>query len=288
MMMEQTKKVLVTGITGNVGSEVARFLKEADYPFKAGVRNIEKAKKALGEDLDYVTFDLEDESTFEEALKDVDKVFLIRPPAISDPEKMVPFINKTQEMKIEQLVFLSLMGIERNPIPPHYKIEKYILKSGIPYTFLRPSFFMQNLDTTHRDDIKERNEIFIPAGNAKVSFIDARDIGAVGAKTLIEKGHENKSYTLTGSEALDYYEVAKIFSKVLGREIKYTNPPSLKFRKVMIERGVPKEFANVMVGLYFSTKMGMGKKVTAELETLLGRKAISVEQYVKDYVSLWQ
>ena len=142
---------------------------------------------------------------------------------------------------------------------------------------------MQNLNTTHCYDIKERNDIFIPCGKAKISFIDTRDIGEAGAKVLMESGHENKGYTLTGGEAINYYEVAEIFSDILERKIKYTNPSPLKFRKVMIDRGIKKEFVNVMVALYMTTRMGMAKQVTNEFERLLGRKPTNVRKYVEDY-----
>jgi len=281
-------KILITGITGNVGSEVLKHLQKKGVNVKAGVRSIEKAKEIFGNSIDYARFDFEDLSTFDEALDGVSKLFLVRPPAISDTKKYIePFIEKAKMKKVNHIVFLSLMGIEHNLIPPHYKIEKYIKKSKIPYTFLRPSFFMQNLDTTHRYDIKERNEIYIPSGKAKVSFIDVRDIGEIGAKVLIEDGHENKAYTLTGNQALDYYEVSEIFSNVLGRKIVYTNPSSLKFRKEMINRGIQSNFVNVMVGLYMSTKLGMGKKVTGEFKQLIGREPITINQYVKDYKSSW-
>lgn len=282
-------KILVTGFTGNVGSFVGKYLKEKGINFKAAVRNVEKAIERYGSDIEYVEFDFEKSSTFDKALEDVDKIFLMRPPAVSDATKYVkPFIEKAKEKGIKQIVFISLMGIEHNPLPPHYKIEKFIVESGIPYTFLRPSFFMQNLGTTHRFDIKENKDLFIPAGKSKSSFIDTRDIGEAAAKVLIEDNHLNKAYTLTGPEALDYYEVAEIFSKALGKKIIYSNPSPLRFRKVMITRGIDKTFANVMVGLYMSTKMGMAKKVTSELEKLLGRKPTSVEKYIQDYIDCWK
>ncbi len=281
--------ILITGITGNVGSDVANHLLKLKVPFKAGVRDIQKARKALGSEIEFVEFDFEAPETYDYALKDVNKIFLMRPPALADVEKQIkPFIDFAALKGIEQIVFLSLMGIEKNPIPPHYKIEKLILKSGISYTFLRPSFFMQNLNTTHCFDIKERNDIFIPCGKAKVSFIDTRDIGEVGAIALLEDKHKNKAYTLTGGEALDYYQVADSFTAILGRKITYSNPSPLKFRKTMIQRGIKKEFANVMVMLYITTRLGMAKSVTNDLEMILNRKPASIEQYIRDYYDCWK
>ncbi|MBU9713628.1 NmrA family NAD(P)-binding protein [Evansella tamaricis] len=119
------------------------------------------------------------------------------------------------------MVFVSLMGVEKPPIVPHRKIEDMIRDLGIGYTFLRPSFFMQNLNTTHREDIAIRNELYMPVGRAKTSFIDTRDIASVAATCLIEKGYLNKFYTLTGAKAIDYEEVGEILSNTLGRKIEY-------------------------------------------------------------------
>lgn len=282
-----TEAVLVTGITGNVGSIVAKHLKAAKVPVRAGVRNLQKTQSTYGNEYQYAEFDFEKPQTYPQAFQNVNKVFLVRPPAIADPKKITPLVDFARAAGIKQITFLSLMGIERNPLPPHYKIEKYIKASGVPYTFLRPSFFMQNLDTTHLYDIRENNQIFIPAGKAKVSFIDTRDIGEAAAISLSQAGHINKAYTLTGGELLDYYQVAEIFSRVLGRSIEYTSPSPLKFRRVMLERGLEPQFVNVMVVLYLTTRMGMAKKITPDLTRLLGRKAGTVEQYIRDYAHCW-
>lgn len=95
------------------------------------------------------------------------------------------------------------------------------MATDMEYTLLRASFFMQNLLEVHRPDIVEHGEIFVPAGNGKTSFVDARDIGEAAAIVLTESGHVNQAYDLTGPEALDYGEVATIFSDVLGRSITY-------------------------------------------------------------------
>lgn len=281
-------KILITGMTGNVGSEVAHSLYNKGIPFEAGVRNLEKAKQEFGSHYEYVEFDFLNPLTFVKAFENITSLFLVRPPALGDFQQIKPVIDFAVDSGVKRIVFLSLMGIERNPIPPHYKIEKYIRSLNISYTFLRPGFFMQNLNQAHCQDIKDHNDIYIPAGHAKVSFIDARDIGEIAAKTLSEPGHENKSYTLTGKEALRYNQVAAIFSYVLKREVTYSNPSPLRFRKTMIDRGVDKKFVNVMVGLYLTTRMGMAKAVTPDTEVLLGRSPRTVTEYVRDYSQHWE
>jgi uncharacterized protein YbjT (DUF2867 family) len=200
---------------------------------------------------------------------------------------MFPAIDAAKQAGVKQVVFLSLIGIENAKFVPHYKVEQYLTACGFNTTFLRCSFFMQNLNTVHRQEIRERNEIFVPVGNAKTSFIDARDIGAVTATVLTQAGHKNKNYDLTGSEALDYWQASSIMSDVLGKEITYRNPNPLQFFIETMRRGTPFAFAVVMMGLYTSTRFGMAEPVTDEVENLIGRKPITFQQYVMDYKESW-
>jgi uncharacterized protein YbjT (DUF2867 family) len=280
-------KILLTGISGNVGSAVVTYLKSESINFIAGARNIEKSRQQ-DDSIEYIYFDFEVGETYETALQGVKKVFLVRPPQLTDVKGIfIPFIQKCKEAGVEQIVFLSLLGAEKNPFPPHHKIEKAILASGIPYTFIRPSFFMQNLSTTHAKDIKEGNDLFIPSGKAKISFIDTRDIGEIIGRSLSEKGHENKAYSITGSEAITYFQVSDSMTRILGRKITYSNPPLFKFRKDMIARGVKKEFATVMMVLYLTTKLGMANHVTDTAEIILKRKPKTIEEFIKDHVGVW-
>ena len=127
----------------------------------------------------------------------------------------------------------------------------------------------------------------MPVGNAKTSFIDVRDIGAVAALALTEGGHEGINYDLTGGKALDYWEATKVMSEVLRREIVYRNPNPLHFFIEAIRRGTPFTFALVMMGLYTSTRFGMADRVTNEVERLTGKKPITFRQYVQDYRETW-
>lgn len=162
-----------------------------------------------------------------------------------------------------------------------------IKKLDIPYVFLRPSFFMQNLNTNHREEIKERNELYIPAGSSKTSFIDTRDIARTAAISLIDEKYTNTTLTLTGKKAIDYYEVSRILSDVLKKEITYKDPSLYRFRKDRIKRGTSKGFATVMTLLYLMTKLGTAKDVTYDLEKIIGRAPISFKQYAIDHKNYW-
>ncbi|KQL32683.1 NmrA family transcriptional regulator [Bacillus sp. FJAT-25509] len=269
--------ILVTGAKGTVGKEVVRELVKLHANFK-----ISTSKKNTSD----VYLNFEDPKSIRPAFQGITKLFLIRPPHLADKKYFEPVIEIAKEVGIEQIVFLSLLGADKNKVVPHSKIEELIINSGIPYTFLRPSFFMQNLLNQHEEELIKENIIFVPAGKGKTSFIDTRDIGVVAAKALTENGHRFKAYSLTGNEAISYFEVAEILSKHLQKDITYTNPSILTFWRKMRKKGLARDFIIVMIGIYTTAKLGLAKKITTDLEDLLGRESTRFEQFVIDYSDL--
>lgn len=285
-----TNTILVTGATGKVGQEVVRQLvQRGDVQVRAAVTNPAEARAKLGdlaEGVQFTPFDFHDTATHAPALEGVSRLFLMRPPAISNARIFVPILDAAKVAGVEQVVFLSLQGAEKNPVVPHARIEKAIIASDLPYVFLRPSFFMQNLSTTHREEIR-RGEIFVPAGGGKTSFVDVRDIGAIGALALTSSVGERRAHTLTGSEALSYAEVAALLTEVLGKSVRYTRPslPRFIFRKR--REGLPWGFILVMSGIYTTCALGLAAGVSPEIEHLLGRPAITLRQFIEDYRAVW-
>ncbi|MBD2727497.1 SDR family oxidoreductase [Nostoc sp. FACHB-892] len=280
-------KILVTGATGNVGQEVLRLLLSHDCDVCAAVRNPNSAKHLLDSNIKSVPFDFTNPDTFYHAFLQVNKIFLVRPPALANIRlQIAPALDAAKLAGVEHIVFLSILGAERNRFLPHSKIEHYIKQLGIKATFLRCSFFMQNLNTTHREDIKTRGELLLPAGNGKTSFIDIRDIAAVAVRTLIEDGHQSRAYALTGKKALTYYEVADIFTSVLGKPIRY-NPSLVKFVQQMHSSGLSINFILVMVAIYTTARLGLAGNITSDTEQLLNRLPLTMRQYVEDYRHFW-
>lgn len=281
--------ILVTGALGNVGTEVVKALLSKRQMIRAADRETVKLKESFGEAVEAIRFDFTDPQMYEATFRGVQKMFLMRPPQITNIKRdMVPAMDAAKRAGVRHVVFLSLIGIEKAKFVPHYKVEQYLKDIGMQTTFLRCSFFMQNLNTTHRREIKERSEIFVPVGKAKTSFIDVRDIGEVAAVALTEEGHAGTNYDLTGSEGLDYWEAARIMTEVLGRKIVYCNPNPLQFLIGTVRGGIPLRYAIVMLGLYASTRFGMAEPVTNDIERLTGRKPITFRQYVQDYREVWR
>ena len=284
-------KIMVTGALGNVGAYVAKYAIKNGQEVVVADINIEALKKKYEENATAVYFDYTDSKTFDNALKDVDRVFIMRPPHLGKPEDLKPFIEALKRQgKIKLVCFLSLIGIENNPIPPHYKIEKYIEKAGLPFCHIRPSFFMQNFSGVHAFEIKHFDKIVVPVKKALTSFIDAEDIGEITAKVLSEsEKHKNKAYSITGPEALDYYSAAKILTEELGRNIVYANPkPSLSKKYWINIRGLEKGYSTVMGMLYMMTRMGTAKKVTSVFEEVMAKKPQTFREFVKKNLASWQ
>lgn len=284
-------RILITGASGNVGKYVAEYALNNGKDITVAGTRPEVLEKIFGDKANIVYFDFTDKATYKEALMDVECVFIMRPPHLGNPHDLYPFIDALKKLPAIKLVsFLSLIGVENNPIPPHHKIEKYIEKAGLPYCHIRPSFFMQNLSDIHAFEIKHFNRIVIPVKKALTSFIDAEDIGEITAKVLCEPElHQNTGYAITGSEAIDYDEVAHILSEKLERKIEYSNPTPGLAKKYWVDiRGLDKEYASVMSMLYLMTRLGTAQKVTTVYEDVMKKKPKTFSQFVEKNIQSWQ
>ena len=286
-------RILVPGASGNVGKYVVEYALKNGQQVTAAGTHPDTLTKMFGnnENVRVVPFDFMDEKTYAKALQDVQAVFIMRPPHLGNPADLYPFIDTLKNSgKIKLISFLSLIGIEHNPVPPHYKIEKYIEKSGVPYCHIRPSFFMQNLSGVHAFEIKHFNKIVVPVKKALTSFIDAEDIGELIAKVLTNPAkHQNTAYAITGSEAIDYDQVADTLSEVLQRKISYANlAPRLAKKYWITIRGLDKEYATVMGMLYMMTRLGTAKKVTDTFNVIMGKNPRSFATFVKKNAAAWQ
>jgi uncharacterized protein YbjT (DUF2867 family) len=283
-MSTREGRVLVTGATGNVGREVVAELQRRGVALRAAVLN-ERDAARLPVDTPWASLDFAAPETFEAALDGVDRVFLLRPPHMGDAAAFEPFLSAMRGAGVQQVTFLSLLGVEKNPVVPHHAIEKRLRASGLGWTMVRLSFFMQNLTTTHLADLRA-GRIMVPAGNGRTSFIDVRDIGAVAALTLAEDGHLGKAYSISGSEPLTYGECAALLSQASGRRIVYARPSGRAFARHMQSQGFPPDFVRVMRGIYLVCRLHLAGRVTDELSQLLGRPAISFAQYARDHAHL--
>ncbi|WKA57048.1 SDR family oxidoreductase [Planococcus shenhongbingii] len=278
--------VLVTGFTGKVGHEVAKNLKRKGIHIKCAARNVTKASNRYGDAYNFVQLDFADTATFAPALQGIDQIFLMYPPGGN--LRFEKFLEEAKNREIQHITYLSVKDVQFLPFIHHFKNETLIKKQGIPYTFIRAGYFMQNLNDFLCMELKERQRIFVPAGKGKTSFVDVRDLAEITSLSLQDsQQHRNKAYTVTGSEALDFFEVATKMTKILGKPISYTNPSTKEFKEHMLSCGLDKAFINVVIGIHFPTKLGLAKGISADYEKLTGMKPTKIETYIKDYQNAW-
>jgi len=280
------KQILVTGATGNVGFEVIRFL-ENGTPNRivAGVRNIEYAKKKFNNfpNIDYVNFDFEKPETFDIALKNVDTIFLLRPPHIADIEKYFrPLIQKIKEHNVNEIVFLSVQGAEKSKVIPHNKIEKLIQEYDLDYIFLRPSYFMQNLTTNLIEDIRTRRQIILPSGKAKFNWIDIENIGEISAILLNRfSDYKNQIIELTGYENIDFFKVADLINTTTKRPIRFSSVSPFEFYKIKKDQGMINGMILVMTMLHYLPRFQKEPVISDYYERFTGKKPTSLIEFIE-------
>lgn len=274
-------RVLVTGATGRVGSQVAADLGERTATVRVASRRPDEVRDRFG-DAEAVEFDLARPETWGAALDGIDRLFLLFPPG-TGTGPVREFLDAASRVGVAHVVFLSVLGAEKVPVLPHRRLERHLERGAPTYTFLRAAYFMQNLSEIHRPEIVTRDELFVPAGDGKLGFVDARDVAAVAARALTETGHEDRAYDLTGAAALDFTAVAEIFSAVLDRQITYADPSRLAFAHRMTARGVPLSLVAFMLAEYQVARFGLAARTTADVERVLGRPATSMRTFVADY-----
>jgi uncharacterized protein YbjT (DUF2867 family) len=279
--------IFVTGASGNVGREVVRELKKLKIEFRVGVRASDQNTRAVN--TNSVIFDFLDHNTFSTAVEGCKAVFLLRPPAISNTKATLNvFIDVARRSGVKHIVFISVAGAARNRLVPHHAVEQHLIAGPVDWTILRPGFFTQNLGDAYREDICHDNRIFLPAGSARVAFIDARDIAAVAVTALCNPAeHSGKAYKLTGPQALSFAEVAAILSDHLSRAITYRPASILGYMWHLLARRMPITQILVQTILHVGLRFGQAEDVDDTLLYLLKRKPCSVREYVRDHRTLW-
>ena len=289
--------ILVTGATGNIGSEVVRQLSSTTpaVNIKAAVHSTQNKKKVKeeGDRVEVVLIDYNKPETLRQALNQVDKLFLLTPDVPNAPDLASNAVIEAKKAGIRHIVKQSVMGadLEANvgTMRLHRQVEKIIEQSGIPFTFLRPNEFMQNFINFHSPSIKGNNAFYIPLEDAKVSLVDVRDIAAVAVKSLIDEDkHKNKTYLITGPEALSYHQVAEILSNATGKKISYVNISEEEAKATMKEIGMSDWLINTVSELSDYFRKGKASEISSTVEEVTGRKPISFYQFANDYAEAFR
>ena len=281
-------RVLITGASGNVGSEVAAACIQQGLEVRLSTRGPAAAGVAGAQT---VPFDFEDTATWQPALAGCDQVFLLRPPPLGNMRTTLnPFIDAAYAQGIEHIVFLSVAGAQNMSWVPHRKVELHLEASGKRWSVLRPGFFAQNLSDAYRRDIVEDHRLYVPAGAGRVAFVDLRDVGQVAAKIFSSPApFRGQALTLTGPAAVSFAEVAGWLTEALGRQVVYQPASLLGYAwHLWSKRKLPLMQVVVQAVLHRGLRHGAAEPVDPTLVSVLGRPGTSMRDFIARSVARWQ
>lgn len=283
-----SEKTLVLGATGNVGSRLVKILTSRGIAVKAASR--QPGHYAGPHGAEGVAFNLDQPETFGPALQGVDSMFVIAKSGDAAPQAALnPLFDQATAAGVRHVVLLTAAGTEMNEEIGLRQAERHLMGTGMAYTILRPTWFMQNFSSGFiQPMIAQTGTIYLPAGDGKTSFIDADDIAAVAAAALTQPGHAGEAYTLTGGEALSYGEAATIISEVAGRPVGYVAIPNDAFRQSLIDNGWPAESAGFMAGLFYPVEQGWAAAVSPAVATILGRSPTTFREFAAANAAAWK
>ena len=281
--------LLVTGAAGNVGGAVVDAAVALGLAATACDRDPTRLQGRWPSAVRLVRFDFEDPASWPDAVRGQSRLFLLRPPAMTDVASTLnPFADAARKAGVEHVVFLSVAGVERNRWVPHRAVEDHLRSAAIPHTNLRPGFFAQNLGGAYRRDIIEDDRIYVPAGRGLVNWIDVRDIAEAAAMILHSpQAHRGQNYTLTGPGPVAWTSVAATLSEVCARPIRYVPASVVGYVVHQRRRGLPAAAIAVQTLLHVLLRFGQGATVEPTLARLLGRPGRSVHDYIREHALLW-
>lgn len=284
------EKILVIGATGRVGSGLVKMLIDAGKKIRVASRQPEKALQQFQNTVESVEFDYNKPQTFAPALKGIDKLFLSVRPGDNHSDKVsMPLIDEAIGAKVKHIVDLTAMGVEKDETFMLRILEKYIESSGIPFTHLRPNWFMQNFTSGPMlEDIKRTGALHLPAGDARISFIDTTDISCAALAAISNSKHYGKAFTLTGERALSHYEVTEIITNVSGKTVNYVPLSEDEAIAKLIENKIPMGLIERWTDFFRKIRKEFCSPVTHDVEYLTGQKPTSFESFARNNSSIWK
>lgn len=273
--------ILVTGAAGNVGRPVVEQLLARGARVRCG--ELQPQSGSYADRAEEVRLDFMDPASFEGAVAGCSGMFLLRPPAIS---RVGPTLNRLINVAtaagVGHITFLSVAGAESNRAIPHHRVERHLRQAGVAHTILRPGFFADNLTSAYPQDIEE-GRLYVPAGEGRVAFVDARDLGEVAAIALTDPAaHADAAYHLTGPEALTFAEVAALLSERLRRAVRYQPATVVGYWHHLRRRGLPRVQVVVQTVLHVGLRRGDAEEVDPTLGRLLGRPPRTMREFIHD------
>jgi uncharacterized protein YbjT (DUF2867 family) len=283
--------ILITGATGSVGSAVlSEVLARGGAP-RVMYRSAGDAAKAP-KGVSTVIADFADKKSLAPALAGVKTVFLVCSPVPDLVALEGNVIDVSKDSGVRHVVLNSALGagdFQKSFPSWHRQVEEKLLSSGLAYTIVRPNGFFQNIVSYHAATIRAQGAFYAALGDARISLIDVRDVGASAAAILLDPGrHVGKIYELNGPEAVSNSEIAERISRIIGRKVSYVDIPEQAQRKAMLEAGMPDGLVTAVLQLQEYYRTGKCAPIDGALAELLGRAPLTLDQYLRENAASFQ
>jgi uncharacterized protein YbjT (DUF2867 family) len=286
-------KVLVTGATGTVGSEVVKALLQRGAGVRALTRKQPKPGTFPGA-VEIAIGDLTDPVSMSEAIKGVNKLFLLIGNVPDEFTQALTAYGLAKKAGLKHVTYLSVFNADQFLEVPHFAakaaVEEAIRAGAVPYTILRPGYFVQN-ERRLKAVLTGPGIYPVPAGNQGLAAVDVRDIAEAAAISLTEESHAGKTYDLVSSEMLTGPGAAATWTKVLGTKITYTGHGDFDgFEAQLRNTGMPSWVAydlRVMFQGYVERGLSNTEEQTVRFAAMLGHKPRTYSSFAAELAKEW-
>jgi NAD(P)H dehydrogenase (quinone) len=281
--------ILVTGATGHLGSAaVSHLLKNTPADnIVAFARDENKANHLREKGIQVRLGTYDNISSLDLAMQGIDKVLLISGNGPTRLQQHKNVVDAAKKAGVRHIVFTSIAlkdmktAALRGLMEDLYQAEDFIKESGLTYTVLRNTLYTGATPLYGGEKVIETG-IILPTGNGKVPFALRREMGEAAGNTLLQNGHENKTYEITGSELYSYGDVANELSALSGKTVKYSDADPVTFPKQLKELGLPQIVVLLVTSFSADVKNHQFEIETKDMEKLLGRKPASLKEGLKE------
>jgi uncharacterized protein YbjT (DUF2867 family) len=258
---------------------------------RAFVRNAEKGRQLLGDEVELAVGDFGDSSSVRSALDGAQAMLLS---CVDDPRRVAwetSAIDAAAAAGVRRIVKLSTIGAAAGaPVAFwdwHGRVEEHLGSSGVPAVILQSSFYMSNL-LAAAEQVASEGRLYAPAGEARVAMIDPRDVGAAAAAALTGAGEDGQTYVITGPEAITWGQIAAELSIAISREVEFVDVPDEGARQGLIGAGLPEFVAEQLIMIFGQLRQGVAEQVTDGVYALTGSRPRSFAEFARDHAHMFQ